>query len=366
MIKNTRTKNQQKLSRPAGDFFSTKKAWLILEDGKKFEGVAPAWQDDSLAAEVVFNTGMTGYVESLTDPSYSNQILTFTYPLIGNYGVHLDKWESEKIHTRGVVVSNLVNNYSHPKASYSFLEWLQNQNVPLIDKVDTRALTTHLRTKGVVNGIITDSYKKIGKLSVDKPNVSIDSPKLYKTNGAAKTVVLLDCGAKENIVRSLQAKKLNVLRVPAEYDFVENDKFDGVMLSNGPGDPEDYPKSINLIKKCMKKNVPIFGICLGNQLLALASGAKTYKLKFGHRGHNQPCMDLTTRRCYITSQNHGYSVDGKSLPNDWNIYFSNLNDNSVEGIIHKSKPFFSVQFHPEACPGPTDVSWLFDKFVGTL
>jgi carbamoyl-phosphate synthase small subunit len=238
--KKNRIQKVDYFSRPAGDFFKTKPAELILEDGKKFTGEVPVWQEDSDAAEVIFNSGMTGHVESLTDPSYSDQILTFTYPLIGNYGVHEKGWESEKIHAKGVVVSSLINDWSHPLSSQSFLVWLKDQNVPVIQNVDTRALTRHLRTQGVENGyIVSDTTMR--NFKIHKPLVSIDKPKLYKTEDATKTVVLIDCGAKENIVRSLQGRKLNVLRVPFDYNL-SNEKFDGVMLSNGPGDPKDYKR----------------------------------------------------------------------------------------------------------------------------
>lgn len=348
-----------------GDFFKSTSAQLVLEDGLKLNGQVPANQVNSEPAEVVFNTGMTGYVESLTDPSYANQILVFTYPLIGNYGVHPDQWESSQIYAKGVVVSSNINSWSHPLSDQSFIGWLKQQNVPLIFDVDTRQLTQYLRTRGVINGVINS--QNTGKLNFEvlSPLVSIDKPKLYKTAGATKTVVLLDCGAKENIVRSLQARELNVLRVPHNYDFT-NEKYDGVMLSNGPGNPTDYREAITIIKKLLKGNKPVFGICLGSQLMSLAAGAKTYKLKFGHRGHNQPCIDTTTGQCYITSQNHGYAVQQKSLPKDWQVYFTNLNDDSVEGIKHRRKPFFAVQFHPEACPGPTDTQWLFENFRSLL
>lgn len=347
-----------------GDFFKSKPGRIILQDKTIFEGYIPAWQNDSEPAEVVFNTGMTGYVESLTDPSYSEQILTFTYPLIGNYGVHLSDWESERIYAKGVIVADNIKGWSHPRSDKSFLRWLQGQNVPIIFGVDTRELTRHLRTKGVVNGAIT-SKKSISSFKTNKPMVSSDHPKLYKTDGATKTVVLLDCGAKENIIRSLMLIKLNVLRVPHNYDFTD-EEYDGVILSNGPGDPADYQPAINIIKKALRGNKPVFGICLGSQLMSIAAGASTYKLKFGHRGHNQPCMDETSGKCYITSQNHGYAIDKKTLNKDWGVYFTNLNDGSVEGIIHHSKPFFSVQFHPEAAPGPTDTQWLFEKFRSLL
>lgn len=360
-----RTSHIKEANRPQkGDFFKTKKGRLILKDKSIFEGQLPVWQSNSTPAEVVFNTGMTGYVESLTDPSYSEQILVFTYPLIGNYGVHPDFWESKRIYAKGVVISENIEGWSHPKSDKSFLQWLHEQNVPIIFDVDTRQLTRHLRSKGVVDGIISgDDSSKSFKTS--QPLVSIDKPELYKTKDANKTIILVDCGAKENIVRSLQQRKLNVLKVPHNYDFTK-EMHDGVMLSNGPGDPADYQPTIQILREAMKSNKPIFGICLGSQLMSIAAGAKTYKLKFGHRGHNQPCMDETSGHCYITSQNHGYAVDKNTLPKDWKVYFTNLNDDSVEGIIHKSKPFFSVQFHPEAAPGPTDTQWLFERFRSLL
>jgi carbamoyl-phosphate synthase small subunit len=350
--------------RPSGDFLKSKEAWLVLEDGMKFAGRTPVWQDDSKPGEVVFNTGMTGYIESLTDPSYSEQILTFTYPLIGNYGVPEEPWESSRIYAKGAVVSEDIEMWSHPLSRESFLQWLQQQDVPLIYDVDTRQLTRHLRTKGVVNGVITTDTD-VKSFKSNKPLVTIDKPELIKVPGAKKTVILLDCGAKENIQRCLLDRKLNVLRVPYDYDL-SKEKYDGVVLSNGPGNPSDYGKAIETIKELIKGDKPVFGICLGSQLMSLAAGATTYKLKFGHRGHNQPCMDMSSGKCYITSQNHGYAVDKGTLPKDWNVYFTNLNDGSVEGIIHKSKPFFSVQFHPEAAPGPTDTEFLFEKFTESL
>lgn len=364
-VKEKNTGNKDADRPNAGDFFKSKSSSLILENGREFAGKVPAWQKNSQPAEVVFNTGMTGYVESLTDPSYANQILVFTYPLIGNYGVHKDRWESKKIYAKGVVVAEQTIDWSHPLSDESFLKWLYKQNVPIIYEIDTRELTRLLRSGGVLNGVINSQNIGIENFKTEKPLVTIDKPFLYKTPGADKKVVLLDCGAKENIVRSLQDRKLNVLRVPYDYDFT-NEDFDGVMLSNGPGDPTDYKPAIDIVRKLMKAGKPVFGICLGNQLMSLAAGASTYKLKFGHRGHNQPCKDSRTGKCYISSQNHGYAVDASTLSNDWEVYFTNLNDNSVEGIIHKSMPFFSVQFHPEACPGPTDTNWLFDKFRESL
>lgn len=356
--------NKATVARSSGDFFERNNGSLKLEDGVKIHAAISEWFREPISGEVVFNTGMTGYVETLTDPSYAGQILVFTYPLIGNYGVHKDKWESKKVYARAVVVENLIDGYSHPKSYESFSQWLKKQNVPILSGVDTRELTQHLRTKGTMKGILqTDSSnKKVPE--TEQPFITISEPKIYN-HGAKKKVILLDCGAKENIVRSLVNRGLCVKRVPYDYDFTDED-YDGVVLSNGPGDPNDYKSSIDIVAKCLKGSKAVFGICLGNQLMSLAAGAKTYKLKFGHRGHNQPCMDEKNKKCYITSQNHGYAIDEKSLPKDWKVLFRNLNDNSVEGIYHISKPFFSVQFHPESAPGPTDTEYLFDKFVGGL
>lgn len=336
--------------------------FLKLRDGATYLGEVPDIFDYDVLGEVVFNTGTTGYVESLTDPSYAEQILVFSYPLIGNYGVHMDGWESDKIHAKAVVVSKRIDGWSHPGSDKSFLDWLIQQKVPVISGVDTRSLTQHLRDKGSMAGAITNSKNPNFKLA--KPLVSIDKPKIYNSKGRKK-IILVDCGAKENIVRSLVNFDASVKRVPFNYDF-SNEDYDGVVISNGPGNPEDYQESIEIVKKLQSSDKPIFGICLGTQLMALAAGAKTYKLKFGHRGHNQPCMDAKDQRCYITSQNHGYAIDAKSLPRDWKVSFTNLNDGSVEGIEHKSKPFFSVQFHPEACPGPTDTAYLFERFYRSL
>lgn len=347
-----------------GGFFVTKKSKLYLSDGTTFEGLAPDWQNGAFSGEVVFNTGMTGYLESLTDPSYSNQILVFTFPLIGNYGVDLTATESDKIQVAGVIVSEAAEGWSHTKSDRSLIEWLKFQNIPILTDVDTRALTKYLRTRGTMLGAISDEPIKAKDITVAQKFVSIDKPVTYNPSGKKK-VILVDCGAKENIVRSLVAQGLRVERVPYNYDYTHED-YDGVMYSNGPGDPTDYTVTIEIARKALAMNRPVFGICLGTQIMALAAGAKTYKLKFGHRGHNQPCIQAATNKGFITSQNHGYAIDAKSLPSDWRVTFTNLNDNSVEGIEHVSKPFFSVQFHPEATPGPTDTKWLFEAFKEKL
>lgn len=348
-----------------GDFFVRQKSALYLDDGTVFEGQAPDWQTDTYDGEVVFNTGMTGYIESLTDPSYAGQILVFTFPLIGNYGVDISVMESSQIQVRGVIVSEVAENWSHDNSDRSLLEWLHSQNIPILSGVDTRALTKHLRTRGTMMGWITDAPIDVKKATTTPASfVSIDKPIIYNP-GQAKTMILVDCGAKENIARSFADYAVTVKRVPYNYDYSGED-YDGVLLSNGPGNPEDYVDTVAILKKVLKGDKPVFGICLGNQLLSLAAGASTYKLKYGHRGHNQPCIDEQTGHAVITSQNHGYAIDGDSLPRSWKVWYKNLNDGSVEGIRHTSKPFCSVQFHPEAAPGPTDSRDLFREFYEKL
>lgn len=357
------------------------KARLLLEDGAVFEGEhfgAPL----SVAGEVVFNTGMVGYPESMTDPSYAGQILSFTYPLIGNYGIPVNGqidttsseegvqkfFESGKIQIKALVISSLSGEYSHWSAKDSLDSWMARHNVPGISGVDTRALTKRLRTEGCMLGklIVADN-----DIEWDDPNthnlvaeVSIDAPRWYHANGDRK-VVLVDFGSKNNITRSLVRRGLNVLRVPWNYDWTKED-VDGIVLSNGPGDPKMCLEAIEILRKGCQRDIPIMGICLGNQLLALASGADTFKLKYGHRGQNQPCIQVGSRRCYITSQNHGYAVNEQSLAAEWKPWFFNANDGTNEGIRHREKPFFSVQFHPEAKPGPSDTDFIFDRFVQLL
>lgn len=343
-------------------------AQLVLETGETFSGFASSRQKKICFGEVVFSTGMVGYVESLTDPSYAGQILVFTYPLIGNYGVSAkETWESQAIHVKGVVMSELALHHSNHGAKESLLSWLEAQNIPLLVGVDTRAITTRLRSQGVIPGAIT-----LGKTPAEFEDfssihwvkeVSTKEPQHY--GEGMKEVIVIDCGIKENIIRNLQNFPIKIKRVPYNYDFT-NEHFDGVFISNGPGDPKHCKETIEIVQRAMQKRKPMFGICLGTQLMALAVGAETYKLPFGHRSHNQPCMDMSSERCYLTSQNHSYAVDEKTLPAEWKVSFRNLNDQSVEGIEHTDLPFFAVQFHPESAPGPLDTQWLFQKFYDSL
>ncbi len=348
---------------------------LVLENGDVFYGRSFGAEIPT-AGEVVFNTAMTGYTENLTDPSYEGQILTLTYPIIGNYGVPensktngiSDFFESNNIHIKALLVQDYSHQYSHWNAVKSLSDWLKEENIPAVYGVDTRAITKILREHGSMKGkIVFDSDNEIEFYDPESENlvskVSCKEPIEYK-NGDKK-VVLIDCGVKHNILRRLLAKKIHLIRVPWDYDFNHID-YNGVFISNGPGNPEYCTQTIKNIQKAMKGDKPIYGICLGNQLLAKAAGAKTYKLKYGHRGVNQPVREVGTNTCYITSQNHGYAVDADSLSKEWEPYFINLNDGTNAGIRHMSKPFCSVQFHPEAAGGPTDTSFFFDKFVKQL
>ena len=337
---------------------------LYLKDGTVVEGKGFG-ANRSVSGEVVFNTGMVGYPEAFTDPSYAGQILVCTYPLIGNYGVPDKKFfESQKIQIAGLIVSEYSENYSHHSAKKSLGAWLKESGVPAMTGVDTRALTKRLREHGVLLGELVHTEKPKGFADPNEQNlVARVSPKKKKIyNGGKIRIVAIDCGMKENIVRSLLSRGATVVSVPWDYDF-NKEKYDGLLISNGPGDPQMCTTTIENIRKAMKKGKPILGVCLGNQLLALAAGGRTYKLKYGHRSQNQPCIDTATGRCYITSQNHGYAVDGKSLPAGWEEWFVNANDGSNEGLRHKTKPWRSVQFHPEASPGPTDTAWIFDDFI---
>lgn len=345
-------------------------AQLFLKTNHQFLGLAPAGQTAVALGEVVFNTGMVGYVESLTDPSYAGQILVFTYPLIGNYGVsERATWESDKIQVSGVVMSQLALHHSNYSAKHGFFDWLIEQHIPFLIDVDTREVTKTLRSNGVIPGAIAlgekpSQFEEFANIHWVK-QVSIKTPQYYGAESHTKTIIVIDCGIKENIIRNLLKFPIRIKRVPYNYDFTQ-EHYDGVFISNGPGDPKHCDETIQILKKVIQQQKPIFGICLGTQLLALAVGAETYKLPFGHRSQNQPCLHLTSQRCYLTSQNHSYAVDEKTLPSDWKILFKNLNDNSIEGIEHESLPFFAVQFHPESAPGPLDTEWLFKKFYDSL
>ena len=352
-----------------------KTARLILEDGTQFEGYSFG-AETSVSGEVVFNTAMTGYPESLTDPSYSGQILVSTYPLIGNYGVTqfteqdglLRFFESDRIHIRALVVSDYSFEHSHWNASESLGQWLKDNGVPGIWGVDTRRITKIIRERGVMLGkLVIEGSPEPAEFVDPKENLAaLVSTKQVETYGNGKyRIVLVDCGCKYNIVRCLTKRNATVIRVPWDYDFTQID-YDGVMLSNGPGDPQQCGATIANIRKAIALGKPIFGICLGNQLLSIAAGATTFKLKYGHRSHNQPALMVGTDRAVITSQNHGFAVDTTTLDEGWEPYFVNLNDGTSEGIRHRTKPFFSVQFHPEASGGPVDTELLFDDFIQNI
>jgi carbamoyl-phosphate synthase small subunit len=339
---------------------------------------------------------MTGYPESLTDPSYAGQILVTTYPLIGNYGVPDTAigsdglplfMESERIHPKALIVADYSEQFSHWNAKESLASWLKREKIPGITGIDTRRLTKVLREHGVMMGrIFMNDEVKSEEVKSEKwdygsvnwvEQVSCKEVITYspETNlspltphpSPLKRVVLVDCGVKANIIRCLIRRGIEVVRVPWDYDFNQLE-FEGLFLANGPGDPEQCGKTVEHIRTFLNNQEvrPCMGICLGNQLLARAAGAKTYKLKYGHRSHNQPVREIGTNRCYITSQNHGYAVDDSTLPADWEPLFVNMNDGSNEGIRHKTNPWMSAQFHPEACSGPTDTEWMFDEFVKML
>ena len=347
---------------------------LTLEDGtiyhgKSFGSLKPT------AGEVVFNTAMTGYPESLTDPSYRGQVLCLTYPLVGNYGAPgkveendlLRFYESSSIHISGLIVSDYSFDYSHWNATESLDEWLNRNNVPGIYGIDTRALTKRIREKGAMLGKVEPEGTETDFYDPNKVNlvaeVSTHEKKVY---GSGKyKIILVDCGVKYNIIRNFLKRDTTIIRVPWNYDF-HNEEYDGLFLSNGPGDPKMCDATIENIKKSLGGKKPVFGICLGNQLMALASGADTYKLKYGHRSHNQPVLQVGTDKAYITSQNHGFAVDNDTLGIDWEPLFININDRTNEGMKHKTLPFFSTQFHPEASGGPTDTDFLFDVFIDNI
>ena len=354
---------------------TTKKASLILDDGTVFVGKSFGYEKP-VAGEVVFNTAMTGYPESLTDPSYSGQILVTTYPLIGNYGVPRREevnglsrfYESEKIHVEALVVSDYSFEYSHWNAAKSLADWLKEEEIVGIYDIDTRELTKRLREHGSMKGkIVIEGGDDIEFVDPNLTNLvaKVSCKEVIRYGNGDKKVVLVDCGVKHNIIRCLLKRNVTVIRVPWDYDF-NTLEYDGLFISNGPGDPDMCGITVDHIRQAMNGTKPIFGICMGNQLLSKAGGARTYKLKYGHRSHNQPVRQVGTNRCFITSQNHGFAVDNSTLGADWEPLFINMNDGTNEGIRHKSKPYFSAQFHPEAASGPTDTEFLFDEFVKLL
>lgn len=338
---------------------------LVLEDGTRFEGTSFGYEE-AATGEVVFCTGMVGYPEALTDASFAGQILTMTYPIIGNYGVpEQSAWESDKIHVAGLIVSAYVDTPSHSQSVMNLGAWLRREGIPALEIKDTRALTRHIRTHGVMLGkIVFNSDISFSDPNAENLVARVSSKEVQQVGTGDTTIVLLDCGAKRNIVQALVAKGVRVITVPWDYDlFAASNtlQFDGILISNGPGDPRMAEQTISTIRTALERSIPTMGICLGHQLLALAAGGETYKLKFGHRSQNQPCLLQGTKRCYITTQNHGFAV-GK-LPAEFVPWFVNANDGSNEGMRHPERPFFSVQFHPEATPGPMDTDWIFDTFL---
>ncbi|MEW6696022.1 MAG: glutamine-hydrolyzing carbamoyl-phosphate synthase small subunit [Bacillota bacterium] len=351
-------------------------AYLVLEDGTVFTGKAFGATGRQWG-EVVFNTGMTGYQEVLTDPSYCGQIVVMTYPLIGNYGINKDDFEAKSSFVRGFVVKEECDRPSNWRVSNKIAEFLAREGVIGISGIDTRALTRRIRNHGTMRGIISTEAVDPGELAEQAKNCphisgqelvpTVATKEVYTVPGGGHRVVLMDFGAKANIVRCLNNRDCEVVVVPPATGAAEilalNPK--GIMLSNGPGDPTDVPYAIETVRQLIGK-LPLFGICLGHQIIGLAVGGKTYKLKFGHRGANHPVKDLASGRVYITSQNHGFTVDKDSLPPDMEVSHINLNDNTVEGLCHKNLPVFSVQYHPEAAPGPMDSEYLFDRFLANI
>jgi carbamoyl-phosphate synthase small subunit len=382
---------------------------LALQDGTSFRGKSFGYEK-AVSGEVVFNTAMMGYPESLTDPSYAGQIMVLTYPLVGNYGVPPfsvtkewgrqsslsltngsssgetlvvgdipDFFESDRIYAAALIVADYSEQYSHWNAEQSLAAWLKREKVPGITGIDTRALTKVLREQGVMMGrlVFDETTRLSDSRETDEGGCEdygavnwvarVSCKDVIRYNeGAGKKVVLVDCGVKANIIRCLVDRGVEVIRVPWNYDYTSMN-FDGLFLANGPGDPDLCVDAVEVLKRQMAASrKPICGICMGNQLLAKAAGATIYKLKYGHRSHNQPVREVGTNRCYVTSQNHGYAVDGATLANDWRELFVNMNDGSNEGIRHQTNPWFSSQFHPEACSGPVDTEFMFDRFIEAL
>lgn len=358
-------------------------AQLVLANGETFVGTSFGY-DRSVSGEVVFSTGMVGYPESLTDPSYRGQILVLTHPLIGNYGVPelrvgpdglpAPSFESDRVQIAGLVVHDASPDYSHRTARSSLAEWLRAHHVPAVTSVDTRALTMELREHGVTLGRIEVDGEVSPFVDPNSRNlvaeVSCSQLVTYaplNQQHAVARILLIDCGVKASIIRALLRRGCMVHRVPWDFDVASTaGSFDGIVISNGPGDPKRCDRTIGSIRRAIATNIPILGICLGNQLLALAAGADTYKLMYGHRSQNQPCVEAGGHRCFITTQNHGYAIVPDTLPHAWEAWFTNANDQTIEGIRHARLPFLGVQFHPEANPGPEDTAWVFDEFLGRV
>lgn len=357
-----------------------KKAKLVLGNGRTLEGWSFGYEG-SAVGEVVFSTSMVGYPESLTDPSFEGQILCVSYPLVGNYGIPETMTgpdglalnaESDRIHVRGLVIADYSEHYSHWDAVKSLGSWLQEQGVPGISGIDTRSLTRMIREEGVMQGrIVVEGHDEVAdcyEVADRGRNLlvpAVSCHEVLRYGKGRKRIVLVDCGVKHNILRCLVARDVEVIRVPWDYDFNTLD-YDGLFLSNGPGDPAGCPVTIEHLRQALQGDRPVFGVCLGSQLMGLAAGGRTFKLPYGHRSHNQPVRQWGTDRCFITSQNHGYAVDPATLPEEWEPFFVNLNDGTNEGIRHRQKPFFATQFHPEAAGGPVDTEFLFDEFISML
>lgn len=338
---------------------------LLLEDGTEFEGISFGYEGES-SGEVVFCTGMVGYPEALTDVSYTGQILAMTYPIIGNYGVpDHSLWESDKISVAGLIVSNYIDTPSHTQSTMNLGTWLQREKVPALEIKDTRLLTQHIRSHGTLLGkIVFDRDIPFYDPDSDNLVAQVSTRQVIQEGSGAITIALIDCGAKRNIARCLLSHNVRVITVPWDWDLFSEANgfaFDGIVVSNGPGNPKMAGKTIQTLRTALERKIPTLGICLGHQLLALAAGGDTYKLKFGHRSQNQPCLLQGTKRCYITTQNHGWAVG--TLPSEFMPWFVNANDGSNEGMQHRQLPFLSVQFHPEAAPGPMDTGWIFDYFL---
>ncbi len=344
---------------------------LTLMDGTRFEGKSFGYEEGK-AGEVVFSTGMVGYPEAITDASFSGQLLVLTYPLTGNYGVPEKKfWEDEHIHISGLIVSDYIDTPFHAQSRMTLSTWLQQEKIPALEIKDTRLLTQHIRDHGAMLGKITFG-SDIPFYNPDEENLiqHVSTKQVSKAGHGEKTIALIDCGAKRNIVRCLLKRDVEVVTVPWDWNLFtthaehaeHNDfHFDGIIISNGPGNPKFATSTIQTIRTALENKIPTLGICMGNQLLTLAAGGDTYKMKFGHRSQNQPCIMQSTQRCYITTQNHGFAVG--EIPDGFQPWFTNANDGSNEGIKHHSQPFLSVQFHPEAAPGPVDTEWVFDYFL---